>query len=214
MHLKCNIKDVCYTKEMIAICGLDEAGRGALAGPLVMACVVLPMGFSFNALGKDVVIRDSKTLSLKQRIKAFEAIKYNSFKIDIEIITSGEINEKGIQWANTEGFRRLILRNEADQFIVDGKLKLLGLGRKEKTTRSEIDADANVPSASAAGIVAKVTRDNLMFKLHQKYLQYGWNTNVGYGTREHIIALKKIGKCVYHRNLFVETALRNYGQSN
>ncbi len=212
LYFKCNTKDVCYTKAMKVICGLDEAGRGALAGPLVLASVLLPEGFSFNSLDKNVVVRDSKTLSLRQRPKAFEEINNYSLKTDIEIITSNEINEKGIQWANTEGFTRLILRNEADSYIVDGRLKLTRLGRKEKTTRSEIDADATIPSVSAAGIVAKVTHDEMMFKLHHKFLHYGWNTNVGYGTKEHINALKKFGKCIYHRNLFIKTALRNYGQ--
>lgn len=187
-------------------CGLDEAGRGALAGPLVLAAVVLPQNFSFDSITK-VKIRDSKKLSLTQRIKALEVIKKYSLVIETEIINVDEINQQGIQWANIEGFKRLIKRVSSDSYIVDGRWKLDGLEEKQSVTSCLVDADAIFPAAIAAGIVAKCTRDEIMQDLNGTFPGYYWHKNVGYGTLMHLQGLKSLGPSVLHRTQFIKTAL-------
>lgn len=177
---------------------MDEAGRGPLAGPLVAAAVVL--NFKFPS-----PIRDSKLLSRFQREKIYEELHTTNSQIEIEIISTKLINKNGIGWANKEIFRRLIKKVKADLYIVDGNLKINRL-----KTISMIDADATVPSVILAGIVAKVTRDRIMEKMHEKYPHYNWKQNSGYGTKQHIEAIIKFGTCQEHRNIFVESAVKNY----
>jgi ribonuclease HII len=191
------------------VCGLDEAGRGALAGPLVLAGVVMAVDFDFHRVCGDVVVRDSKKLSDRQRMKVFELVENYSLCIDVEVISVAEVNARGIGWANWEGFRRLITRIEAAGFIVDGRGRPSGLGDKAPLVQFMIDADETIPSALAAGIVAKVKRDEIMRALHRRFPAYGWETNTGHGTRAHLSAIEQHGICEHHRLQFVETALRN-----
>ena len=190
------------------ICGLDEAGRGALAGPLVAAAVVLPQGWRLEDADPGVPVRDSKKLSIRHRDRLFEIIEQYAQKIEIEIISVEEINEHGINWANKEAFRRLIFRIDAAEYIIDGNFHLPNLGKKATLVRSLIRADETIPSVMSAGIVAKVKRDMIMQALHLQYPHYGWNTNTGHGTQKHIDALRKYGLCVHHRSQFAATALR------
>lgn len=191
-------------EQTLTICGLDESGRGALAGPLVLAGVVLPRDFTFEKV-TPTKIRDSKKLSFTQRLKAMDVIKQYSLKIDVEVINVEDINQNGIQWANIEGFRRLIRRIYSNQYIVDGNLKIVGLEEKQQSISSLIDADATLPAAMAAGIVAKCTRDQIMFTLSKTYPDYKWQSNVGYGTSLHIKALHELGITPHHRVKFVNT---------
>lgn len=193
----------------LGICGLDEAGRGALAGPLFLAAVIMPSGFKFEKVVPNAVVRDSKELSIKQREVVFKIIEKYSLRIDTEIISVREINKRGINWVNTEGFRRLIMRNEAIRYIVDGRWHLPDLGDKNTLTSCMIRADQNIPAVLAAGIVAKIKRDAIMRELCQNYPVYGWNTNTGHATQQHIQAIKEHGLCSHHRLQFVNTALRN-----
>lgn len=203
------MKEDSFGKNYLGICGLDEAGRGALAGPLVLAAVIFPEDFRFEKVAGEVKVRDSKELSIKQREAVFKIIEKYCLKIDTEIVPVEEINKKGINWANTEGFRRLIIRSKAIQYIVDGRWRLPDLGDKNKLTSCIIRADRNIPAVLAAGIVAKIKRDAIMRNLHQNYSVYGWNTNTGHATQQHIKAIKKYGICGYHRLQFVNTALKN-----
>lgn len=196
--------------KIISICGIDEAGKGALAGPLVCAAVVIPKGWSLEILKPKVSVKDSKKLSVKQREILFKLIKRHALKVDLEIISIDKINQKGIRWANHEGFRRLILRTEASEYICDGILRLKRLGQKTKITHSAIDADENIPAALCAGIVAKIEWDKIMKNLHLKHPNYGWLTNTGHGTKQHIEAIIMHGQTVYHRHQFVKTALANW----
>jgi ribonuclease HII len=189
------------------ICGLDEAGRGALAGPLVLAAVVLPTKFTFNKADPEMIVRDSKLMSDLQRLKAYRLIKKVSLQVAFEVISAAEINKAGINWANTEGFRRLIAKIDANRFIVDGRWTITGLGEKKRRTRCVIDADETIPAAMAAGIVAKVKRDSIMNELHLQNPWYGWNTNTGHGTARHLEAIWAHGICGEHRLQFVNTAL-------
>jgi len=197
------------SKKKIRVCGLDEAGRGALAGPLLVAAVVMPSDFRFEKVAPDIIVRDSKELSDKQRRVVFEIIKKHSFKIDTEAISVKDINKKGINWANTEGFRRLIMRNDAEQYIVDGRWHLPNLGNKNALTSCVIRADQKIPAVLAAGIVTKIKRDKIMKELHSDYPLYGWDTNTGHATRQHISEIKKHGICKHHRLQFVNSALQN-----
>ncbi len=180
------------------ICGLDEAGRGPLAGPLVAAAVVLNLAFT-------TPIRDGKLLSRLQREKIYEELKKTKSLIEVEIISTKLINSKGIGWANKEIFRRLIKKVKADLYIVDGNLKI-----NRPNVKSIINADANIPVVILAGIVAKVERDKIMTKLHRKFPLYNWKQNAGYGTKEHIKIICEYGACREHRNIFVNSAIKNY----
>jgi ribonuclease HII len=194
------------------ICGLDEVGRGALAGPLVAAAVILPPHFAQLAGDLLPLVRDSKTLSRRQREIVAELIRQHALHLDLEAVPSCEIDENGIGWANCQAFSRLILRVQADEYVVDGRLRLDLPSSHADRVRCECDADATVAAVSAASIVAKTYRDNLMCHLHCENPAYGWDHNVGYGTRDHVAALQEHGPCEHHRRLFVFTALSHrYG---
>lgn len=191
-------------------CGLDEAGRGALAGPLVLAAVVMPDDFDFSLVCGDVVVRDSKKLSERQRMRVFELVENYSLRIETEVIPVNAINRLGIGWANMEGFRSLIRRVEAAHYIVDGRGSLGDVEGKGHRISFMIDADEINPMALAAGIVAKVARDALMRDLDRQFPVYRWRTNTGHGTDHHISAIAEHGSCRHHRHQFVQTALTNF----
>lgn len=198
------------TEEVINICGLDEAGRGALAGPMVVAAVILKSNFKFEDVAPEVIVRDSKQLSIPQRERVYKLIEENSLAIEIEVMTVEEIETLGVGRANIEGFRRLIKKLEADQYIVDGRWRFPNLGSKTQLVNCLIDADEIIPATMSAGIVAKYKRDQIMRMLHDKHPIYGWDTNTGHGTQKHIEAIIEHGITEDHRQRFVETALKNY----
>lgn len=178
------------------ICGLDEAGRGALAGPLVAAAILLNGELRFE----NGELKDGKLLSPKQREAIYEKLKNIGAQIIIETISVEEINNIGIQAANVQIFYKLISQIFANKYIIDGNLKIEG-------AQSIIDADATIPEVILAGIVAKVERDKIMRGLHIENQNYLWDENKGYGTKKHIEAIKKFGSSCHHRTLFVSTAL-------
>lgn len=184
------------------VCGLDEVGRGALAGPLVAAGVILNPKFKIYNLK----LRDSKKLNPRQREKIYKAIVESGCAAKTEIITARQINNRGIGWANKEIFKRLIKKIEADKYVVDGNLHIY---LRNKNVKSVVGADRTRKCVMAASIVAKVTRDRLMQELHGVHPQYGWRMNVGYGTSYHIDAIKEFGVVRYHRSVFVTTALNH-----
>lgn len=190
-------------------CGMDEAGRGSLAGPMVLAAVVLKKNFEFKDIAPNIVMKDSKQMTNIQREKAFQLIKKLAIQIKVEIMSVDEIDKTGVGKANIEGFRRLINKINSDEYIVDGTLHLGDLGEKTKLTKCVIDADEKIPATMASGIVAKYLRDKIMLKLYDQHPMYGWNTNTGHGTEKHIEAIRKFGLTKHHRFKFVETALRN-----
>jgi ribonuclease HII len=188
------------------ICGLDEAGRGALAGPLVVAAVVLPADFTFSGAAPGLIVRDSKELNTRQR-NALGAVITTVAAVDYATFPASTIDARGINWANTYGFRRLIRRLDADRYIVDGRWQLPPLGAKQARVECVIDADENVPAALAAGVMAKLYRDKIMLRLDRRHPPYGWATNTGHGTRAHIEAIRAFGLTSQHRRQFVATAL-------
>ena len=176
-------------------CGMDEVGRGALAGPLVAAAAVL------SAQRKVLRLKDSKKLTPEKRNKIYKRIILSGAVIAVEEISARQINMRGVGWANREIFRRLKNKIPADKYIADGNLKL---GKKIK---SVVKADTKIPEVMAASIIAKVFRDRIMDHLHQLYPKYGWQSNKGYGTKYHIAAIREHGVTKHHRSMFVRTAL-------
>ncbi len=188
------------------MCGLDECGRGAWAGPLVAVGVVLKS----EATKLIKRLRDSKQLRAAQRNILYKEIYKCSDIIEVEIISALQINNRGIGWANKEIFKRLIKKIDARDYIVDGNLKLGRIKNKTEKVKSLIKADAKIPEVMAASIIAKVTRDKLMKDLHKKYPRYGWKSNVGYGTKYHLDAVVKYGGNRYHRGIFITTAIKRF----
>jgi len=190
---------------MTILCGLDEAGRGPLAGPIVAAAVVFPPGFEFAARFPHIPFGDSKKLTARQRETAYELILANAAVCAIEIIDVPEINSRDIGWANRTIFEQLIARVSADRYVVDGNLKLAVPPEKRAAVGSVIRADQTEPAVSAASIIAKVTRDRRMRVLHAECPEYAWDHNMGYHAPAHVSALRKYGQSRYHRTKFVET---------
>lgn len=187
--------------------GLDEVGRGAFAGPLVAAAVMLPADVQ-RRLGKHaLLLRDSKTLNRTERELMAERIAELAHTIRTMTVSTAEINEHGVGWANREAFRRLIEAIEAPAYVVDGRVAPPVSAARASRVLVLPRADATVRAVAAASIVAKVHRDRLMRELHERWPQYGWARNVGYGTPQHIAAIEQHGITPQHRTAFVRTAL-------
>ena len=172
---------------------MDEVGRGPLAGNVVTACVVMP---------PDPLIPwidDSKKLSENRREKVFADILNNALFIGIGEVTPEEIDEINILEATRKAMRQAASAVPADVFLIDAVTKL-GLKGKEIPI---IKGDASSYAIAAASIIAKVTRDRQMIQLDKLYPEYGFARNKGYGTREHIEALRKFGPCPVHRKSFI-----------
>ena len=185
------------------IAGCDEVGRGPLAGPIVCVSVVLDLN-NENKIIKN--INDSKKIKsrdLKKQISQ-EIIK-NAKHFKIIEISNHEIDKFGIGTANQDGLRRSIeeLNVNVDLVLSDGYLVK---GLKQKNI-SIIKGDTKSASIMCASIIAKVYRDELMIKYHEKYPQYDFINNVGYGTKTHIENIKKFGICEYHRKSFIKNKI-------
>jgi len=177
------------------IVGVDEVGRGPLAGPVVSAAVILPLDFDYKCLD------DSKKLSKVKREKVFEILKTKSkFKLGIAEVV--EIDKINILQASLISMKRAV-----DQFDLpkDHKILVDGPWSFDKTNQNiitKIKGDAKYPSIAAASIIAKVYRDQIMSKLSKNFVQYSWDTNSGYGTQKHLKAIKEHGITVHHRKSF------------
>ena len=177
-------------------CGMDEVGRGALAGPLVGAAIIFNSQFTIYKL------KDSKILTPEKRNKLYKRIIKSGAVVVMGEISARQINSRGMGWANKEIFKRLARKIPADKYIADGNLKL---GKKIK---SVVKADMKIPEVMAASIIAKVWRDKHMIRLHDEHQIYGWRSNKGYGTKYHIAAIREHGVTKHHRSMFVRTALK------
>ena len=171
--------------------GVDEAGRGPLAGPVVAACVVLSPARQIDG------INDSKVLSPPKRKKLCDMIKKNCEYYSIGIVENDEIDRINILNATIKAMQLAILglRTKPDMVYIDGNTTT-NLNIKQKTI---VKGDKQCLSIAAASIVAKVTRDNIMEKLHNMYPQYNFSKHKGYPTKEHYEAIKKYGPCPIHR---------------
>lgn len=170
------------------LCGIDEAGRGPLAGPLVMAGVVLHKPISG--------LNDSKKLSEKKREALFDLIiEHSSHKI--VRFSAEEIDMHGLSACLKNGLEIILDSLDADDFLFDGNSKFGVNG-----LRTLVKADTLIPEVSAASILAKVTRDREMIELDVLYPHYGFAGHKGYGTAVHVSAIEKYGLCDIHRKSF------------
>lgn len=179
----------------VSICGVDEAGRGPLCGPVFAAACILPMGLVIDGLN------DSKKLSAKRRSELSDIIKANAIAYCIAQASVSEIDELNILDADMLAMRRAVegLSQRADFAIIDGNVSR-GF---EIPTMTLIKGDATSPSVAAASILAKVARDELCIEMDRQYPEYGIAKNKGYGTREHMDALRKYGPSPIHRKKFI-----------
>lgn len=177
------------------IVGIDESGRGPLAGPVVAAAVIIPQDFDLTG------IRDSKMLTPAQRESAYQRLVSSSAAYGIGIIDSKRIDRINILQATYEAMRAALsdLGAAFDLVLVDGNRSIPGLTINQITI---IDGDKKSASIAAASIVAKVTRDSIMVELAGKYPGYGFEKHKGYCTGEHLRAIEEQGICNIHRRSF------------
>lgn len=185
------------------IAGVDEAGRGPLAGPVVAAAVILDPAETL--LGLD----DSKNLTVEERERLFALINQQALAVGTGIVDNHTIDQLNILQATFEAMRKAVrsLVPLPEYLLIDGNCKIPHCSLKQETV---IDGDRKVNAIAAASIVAKVTRDRLLEEYHQQYPQYGLIRNKGYGTKEHIEALKQYGPSSLHRFTFSIVNKYNY----
>ena len=173
--------------------GVDEVGRGSLAGPVVSAAVIL------NKNINQKLLKDSKKITFKKRIEIAEHIKLNS-TYAIGLATVEEILNLNILQAALLSMKRAIdkLSIKPELILIDGNFAPKGL----KNFKTIINGDEKIKSIGAASIIAKVFRDQLMIKLSEKFHNYAWERNFGYGTKAHMEGLKKFGITSHHRKSF------------
>lgn len=175
--------------------GIDEAGRGPLAGPVVVAGVIMPLGKSDLIDG----VNDSKKLSAKKRDKLYDEILAKAIDVQVAVVDNKTIDEINILNATKQGMLQCIEGfSKVDCVLIDA-VKLDTSVR----TLSIVHGDALSYSIAAASIVAKVTRDRMMEDFDKSYPQYGFAKHKGYGTAAHIAALKQYGPCPIHRRSFI-----------
>ena len=182
------------------IAGVDEVGRGPLAGPVVACALVMPPGV--RAISG---VADSKTLSAAERVRLATLIRARALGVGLGAASVREIARFNIYHATVLAMKRALahLSVRADAILIDGNpIRTLGVPH-----RAVVGGDARCYTVACASIVAKVTRDRLMVALGMRYPQYGWSTNAGYGTPGHLAALLAAGLCAHHRVQFCRTAL-------
>lgn len=187
----------------IIIAGVDEVGRGPLAGPIVGAAVIL----NLNVVDSELIlgINDSKKLSPKKREELSKIIKEKALSYEIAELDNREIDEKGIGWCNNEIFKIACSRlNKKPALVISDGYAVKGLNIRNNFV---VKGDAKSASIACASIIAKVYRDELMHKYADKYPQYGFESNVGYGSTGHIEAIKKNGVCPIHRMSFLKNII-------
>lgn len=185
-----------YSQGIQCICGVDEAGRGPLAGPVCAAAVILPANITIPGLN------DSKKLSDKKRRELFPIIQNAAISYAIAFADEKEIDDINILQATLLAMQRAI-----DQLSIKPELALVD-GNREKDfgipVRTVIHGDSLSASIAAASVLAKVARDDLMLEMAAKYPQYGFDIHKGYGTKAHYDALRQYGPCEIHRMSFLK----------
>ena len=189
-----------YKNNIQYICGIDEAGRGPLAGPVVVAAVIMPKDSFIEG------INDSKKVSEKKREKLYDEIIENCIAYGVGIIDQIKIDEINILEATRLGVKEAVqeLKQKPDIILVDALTKIDTGGVPYK---SIIKGDAKEYSIACASIIAKVTRDRIMRKWDEVFPAYGFAKHKGYGTAEHRKMLKEIGPCMLHRKTFIKNLI-------
>ena len=177
------------------VAGIDEAGRGCLAGPVVAGAVILPQGATIAG------VDDSKKLKAAEREAVFDAICDQAVAVGVGMCSPEQIDKLNILWAAMEAMRRAAadLTPTPDFLLIDGNRCFPDSSWPYQTV---IKGDAHSHTIAAASIIAKVTRDRLMHLLHEEYPAYAWHQNVGYPTKAHYAALAEHGPTPYHRHSF------------
>ncbi len=190
------IEDSFYSENIQVICGVDEAGRGPLAGPVCAAAVILPEHAELPGL------TDSKKLTDKKRRELFPLIQEQAIAYGIGFASEQEIDEINILQATFLAMQRAL-----DQLTVKPDLALID-GNREKyfglPVKTVVKGDSLSANIAAASVLAKVSRDNLMVELAEKYPQYGFEIHKGYGTKAHYAALREYGASPIHRMTFLK----------
>ena len=174
---------------MKRLCGIDEAGRGPLAGPLVMAGVVLRHPIEG--------LTDSKKLTEKRREALYDLITAEAEAWHVALFDAATIDEKGLGPCLVAGLREIMARIDADDYLFDGNTTYAIPG-----LRCLVKADLTIPEVSAASILAKVTRDRIMVEMAKRFPHYGFEKHKGYGTKAHTEAIRRHGLCPIHRKSF------------
>ena len=185
-----------FEKGVKYIAGIDEAGRGPLAGPVVVACVILPENSMIEG------VNDSKKLSEAKREKLYDIITQEAISYGVGIIYQDEIDDINILQATKKGVTEAIkqMKTKPNIIMVDA---LNGIDTMGIPYKSIIKGDAKCYSIAAASIIAKVTRDRIMREWDKVYPEYGFASHKGYGTAKHIAAIKEFGLCQIHRRSFI-----------
>lgn len=178
------------------ICGIDEAGRGPLAGPVVAAAVILPKD------ARLLYVNDSKQLSEKKREELYDVIMREAVSVGVGIASPERIDEINILQADYEAMRDAVsqLTPQPDLLLNDAVI----IPQLTMKQISIIKGDAKSLSIASASIIAKVTRDRLMYEYDKMYPEYGFASNKGYGSKTHIAAIKEHGACPIHRKTFIK----------
>ena len=190
------IEEEVYAEGYTVICGVDEAGRGPLAGPVCAAAVILPRGHQIPGLN------DSKKLTDKKRRELFPLIKEQAIAYGIGMASHEEIEEINILQATYLAMERAIaqLEGKADMALIDGnRAKDFGMA-----VRTVVKGDSLSANIAAASVLAKVTRDDLMVEMAKEFPGYGFEVHKGYGTKAHYEALRNMGPCAIHRMTFLK----------
>lgn len=189
-----------YNNGYMSVCGVDEAGRGPLAGPVCAAAVILPKGLILDG------VNDSKKLTEKKRETLFDVVKENAISYSIAFASVEEIEELNILNATLLAMKRAVegLGVPADFAYIDGN-RLPDLSIPAEYI---IKGDARSMSVAAASILAKVSRDRLMLNFAEIYPGYGFEKHKGYGTKVHTDAIKELGPCPIHRISFLKNILK------
>ena len=195
------IEDELKLRGIGAICGVDEAGRGPLAGPVCAAAVILPEHLQIPGLN------DSKKLSDKKRRELFPIIKEQAIAYGIAFASVEEIDEINILQATFLAMERAVeqLNGQADFALIDGNRE----PKLDIESMAVVKGDSRSASIAAASILAKVTRDDYIEELASRYPQYGFEVHKGYGTKRHYQAIEQFGMCPAHRRSFLK---KFYGQ--
>lgn len=190
-----------YEKGFVSVCGVDEAGRGPLAGPVCAAAVILPVDIEI------VGLNDSKKLSEKKREQLYDVIIEKAVSYGICYGSLEEIEKFNILEATYLAMNRAInqLKVTADYALIDGNRVPRGISVPCKTV---VKGDSKSCSVAAASILAKVTRDRLLLEYDKEYPQYGFASHKGYGTKAHYEAISKYGVCPVHRISFLKNVLK------
>lgn len=190
-----DLEEEYYSDKVKVIAGTDEAGRGPLAGPLVVGAVIFPKGY------KNEDINDSKQLTAKKREELFEIVKRDALTYSIKIISVEDIDKLNILNADKKGMKEALLElNPQPDLVLTDAVPLHNLPFPAVPI---IKGDAKALCIAAASIIAKVTRDHLMMELDKQYPEYGFAKHKGYGTKKHIEAIEKYGPIEgVHRKTF------------